>query len=80
MKIKPVKFKYLNYLGEAHERTVTPDTIELLMDPGFNHQPGWFLSGWDHDKEAHRSFALTRIVVDSDQNPFWFRILLDVEE
>ena len=64
MEIQSVKFKYLNHRGEVRERTVTPDSIEFVRDPGFDYQPGWFLSGYDHDKQARRSFALNRIIVE----------------
>ena len=64
MEIQSVKFKYLNHRGEVRERTVTPDSIEFVRDPGFDYQPGWFLSGYDHDKRARRSFALSRIIIE----------------
>jgi len=32
------------------------------MNPGFDYEPGWFLSGFDTHKQARRSFALTNIM------------------
>lgn len=59
-----VQFKYRNYRGEVSLRTVTADAIEFLRNPGFDYQPGWFLSGWDEDKNARRSFSLSHIICD----------------
>lgn len=43
-------------------RTIIPDAIEFIPTVGFGYQPQWFLSGFDTDKKARRSFALSRIV------------------
>jgi len=56
-----VKFWYLNHNGKRAQRTVLVDSLEFLVAPGFGYQPGWFLSGWDCDKKARRSFALSRV-------------------
>jgi hypothetical protein len=39
------------------------DSVEWIGRPGFDYQPGWFISGIDLDKDEHRSFALTHIVL-----------------
>lgn len=56
-----VQFEYLNHRGTWSKRTMIPDAIEFLYEPVYDYQPGWFLSGWDTDKKARRSFALSRI-------------------
>lgn len=56
-------FRYKNHRGEIAERTVTLGTIEYLPEPGYGYKPGWFLSGWCHDKRARRSFAFANIQV-----------------
>lgn len=55
-------FAYRNYRGEISERRVHIHCLEYLLDPGFNYKPGWFLSGFDVDKQARRSFALDNIM------------------
>lgn len=64
-----VKFKYLNHRGEVAERHVEIASIDFVNNPGYNYQPGWFISGHDLDKNAYRSFALSRIVISDDENP-----------
>lgn len=64
MPLQPVKFRYINHRGETAERTVTPDAIEYISNPGYGYPAGWFLSGWDHVKLGRRSFALGSIVLD----------------
>lgn len=61
-----IYFTYRNHRGEIERRTVTPTEIEFIANPGFDYQSGWFLSGWDHDKQARRSFALSHIIVPED--------------
>lgn len=58
------KFQYRNYKGILSERRVIVDSIEFLRNPGYDYQPGWFLSGYDLDKKNRRSFALTHIVLE----------------
>lgn len=59
-----MKFQYLNHNGKLAERNVDIDSLEFHRNPGYGYQPGWFISGFDHDKAARRSFALSRIVLD----------------
>lgn len=61
-----VKFWYKNHRDEIRERTVTVDSIEFVRDekPDYKHPPNsWVLSGYDHDKNARRSFLLDRIII-----------------
>ena len=55
-------FAYKNHRGEISERRVHIHCLEYIMNPGFDYEPGWFLSGFDEHKQARRSFALTNIV------------------
>lgn len=63
-----VCFAYKNHRGEVNNRTVDVDSIEFITtvhaDDDYGYQPGWFLSGWDHTKQARRSFALCNIILD----------------
>lgn len=61
-----VKFKYLNHRGVTAKRTVDVDSVEFIGVSNFGYQPGWFISGRCHDKNARRSFALSRIVFEED--------------
>lgn len=61
-----VTFDYLNHRGVTSKRTIDVDAVEFLTRPGFNYQPGWFISGLCHDKKARRSFALSRIQLPED--------------
>lgn len=74
-----VSFAYRNHRGETQARTVDVIALEFLHEPGFGYQPGWFLRGFDHDKQAERSFALCNIVLpprSSGLRPF-ARIVID---
>lgn len=57
-----IEFQYINHRGETRIRTVDVDSVEFHHAPGYGYQPGWFVSGYDHDKNNRRSFALNRIV------------------
>lgn len=59
-----MKFQYLNHNGNLAERNVDIDSLEFHHNPGYGYQPGWFISGFDHDKAARRSFALVRIILE----------------
>lgn len=61
-----VSFDYLNHRGIVKKRTIDVECLEFIREVGFNYQPGWFLSGRCHEKDARRSFALSRIVFDDD--------------
>jgi predicted DNA-binding transcriptional regulator YafY len=62
-----IQFLYLNHAGKLSGRTVTVDSVEFHRNPGFGYQPGWFISGFDHDKAARRSFALSRIQLPEEE-------------
>lgn len=59
-----MRFTYINHRGQQSERNVDIDSLEFHYNPGFGYQPGWFISGFDHDKADRRSFALSRIVLE----------------
>ena len=61
-----IEFEYINYKGVRSKRRVTVDSIEFIRTPGYDYQPGWFISGYDHDKKARRSFAMTHIVIPAE--------------
>lgn len=65
-----IRFKYLNHRGEIAQRTIDVDAVEFFRDPAFGYQPGWFISGHCHDRNARRSFALNRIIIGETQ---WVR-------
>jgi hypothetical protein len=58
-----IEFIYRNYKGRTSLRRVRVDSIEWISHPGFDYQPGWFLSGIDLEKDARRSFALSSITL-----------------
>lgn len=67
--MKEIKFTYRNHKGEVEARRIQPTKIEYITYPGYNYQPGWFLTGHDLDRpggvsgfDNMRSFALTHIV------------------
>lgn len=63
-----ISFFYKNHRGEVSERFVFLDSLEWVNNPGYDYQPGWFLSGIDKDRGARRSFALTHIVLPPEQD------------
>lgn len=70
-----VTFKYLNHHGKLAERTVDVDSVEFVRNPGFQYQPGWFISGRCHTNNARRSFALSRIELpDNDRTYHLFHL------
>ncbi len=56
-----IEFTYRNHRGRTALRRVRVDSVEWIGRPGFDYQPGWFISGIDLDKEERRSFALSHI-------------------
>lgn len=64
---KTITFTYINHAGKRAERTVDVETLEFIKDPGFGYQGGWFISGRCHDKNARRSFSLSRIVLPDSE-------------
>lgn len=70
-----ITFNYLNHKGVTAERTVDVDAVEFHRNPGFDYQPGWFISGRCHAKNARRSFALCRIILpDNGKDHFQFHL------
>lgn len=65
---KIIKFRYLNHRGEMWERTLDVTAIEFIHKPGYGYQPGWFISGFDRDRQGdvRRSFALSHIDLPGD--------------
>ena len=61
-----VRFKYRNHHGKVSDRTVDVQQIEWIERPGFDYQPGWFISGICQTKQAHRSFALSHVVLQKN--------------
>ena len=62
-----ISFDYLNHNGKTAKRTVTVDAVEFFSKVHFGYQPGWYISGFCHDKQARRSFALSRIIFDGSE-------------
>jgi hypothetical protein len=61
-----VKFWYKNHRDEISERVITVDSIEFHQqgNPDYKHPPNsWVLSGYDHGKNARRSFLLDKIII-----------------
>lgn len=58
-----IKFVYKNHRGEIKQRTVDVLSFDYNPNPGFGYEPGWFITGFCHDKKAMRSFALENIVL-----------------
>lgn len=56
-----VRFAYLNHRGKAETRTVTPGTLFYGDRPPWYPEPQWLLHGYDHDRQAFRTFALAKI-------------------
>lgn len=63
-----IKFLYRNHREEIAERTVIPHTLEYLTNPPdiYGYKPGWFLQAFCMDRQAMRSFELTRIIPPAD--------------
>lgn len=70
-----IQFTYRNHRGNERLRTIDVDSVEFIRNPGFNYQPGWFVSGYDCDKEARRSFALTHIVLPDSETVRFYKLL-----
>lgn len=71
-----VSFKYHNHRDEVEQRTITVDALEYVWQPGFNYQPGWFLSGFCHSRKARRSFALSNIVLPTGDKFKFYKLLV----
>jgi predicted DNA-binding transcriptional regulator YafY len=58
---KQVTFLYENHRGNTEQRRVTP--YDLTFSTSFHHPvEQWLLSGWCHDRQALRVFALSSIL------------------
>lgn len=66
--ITVISFDYINHRGELRRRHVRPVSIRFNADPGYGYAPGWFLTGFDIQKEEIRDFALLNIVPGTDEN------------
>lgn len=54
---EPARIIYTNYRGETAERTITPKRVWYGISD-WHPVPQWFLTAFDHDKNADRDFAL----------------------
>lgn len=54
---EPARITYTNYRGETAERTITPKRVWYGISD-WHPEPHWFLTAFDHDKNADRDFAL----------------------
>jgi proteasome accessory factor C len=62
-----IEFDYLNARGEHERREVDPLRVESV-------DADWYLRGWDHVREALRTFRLDRIELPTvTENPITFR-------
>lgn len=61
-----ITFKYRNYKGSVGYRTIEVQSLDWIAAPGFDYQPGWFISGIDEEKKVRRSFALSHIVLEKN--------------
>ena len=68
---------YLNHAGKKAHRIIKVDSVEFIGKVHFGYQPGWFISGFCLEKQARRSFALSRIIFDDSEfnDKFHFRLL-----
>lgn len=58
-----ISFYYKNHRGSIEERTIDVESLDWLSAPDYDYQPGWFITGRCHDRDAIRSFALTHIIL-----------------
>ncbi|QNQ41616.1 hypothetical protein [Brucella intermedia] len=75
---EPARIIYTNYRGETAERTITPKRVWYGITD-WHPEPQWFVTAFDHDKNADRDFALidfghpqpsaTPHPLDDDANP-----------
>lgn len=64
---KTLAFAYVNHRGESEARVIDVVSLDFIRKPGFGYQPGWFLTGWCHSRNAIRSFALSHIVLTPEE-------------
>lgn len=64
--IKPINFRYVNHRGEFREVNLIPTDLSFKAVPDYYPQPQWLLTGWDIDKQATRTFSLSRIVIEEN--------------
>lgn len=60
-----IKFNYRNHREEIAKRSIIPTHVAWLDNDGireYGYEPGLFLSGYDLDKQAYRSFRFDRII------------------
>lgn len=58
-----VNFRYTNHRHAVAERHLDVHSLDFLPNPGFEYPAGWFLTGFDIDKAARRSFYLPNIII-----------------
>lgn len=59
-----IKFEYKNHRGVIEERTVEPESLDYMTNPGYGYPPGWFLTCKDYTRGRNgdiRSFYLDNI-------------------
>lgn len=61
--MKTLSFTYKNHNGITSVRTLDAESIDYRKSPGYDYEPGWFVTGYCHDRKAIRSFALNNIVI-----------------
>ncbi len=71
-----MKFRYTNHRGETADREIIVESLDYLRAPGFDYEPGWFITGFDGEKNVRRSFSLDRIKLDNPGVVLGFTIQL----
>lgn len=57
----PLTFQYTNWRDVTEQRTVTPLKLQFGTTPE-HHEPTWLLFSFCHDRKAHRSFMLSKML------------------
>lgn len=55
---EPVRVLVTNHAGVTAARRISPIRIRHGICPPWHNEPGWLLQAFDHDRGAHRNFAL----------------------
>lgn len=59
---EPLKFHYLGHDGVIRPRRVSAPKIDYGTSSFYPDHVGWFLTAFDQDKQAIRSFRMDRMV------------------
>lgn len=59
-----LSFFYTNHRGERERRVVRFDGIDFGENEWYP-EPQWFIRTWDYDREAPRSFAISKIETET---------------